>query len=229
MRRDFPPATTRIARLLAALHRDYPDADCELAHSNALELVAATILSAQCTDARVNQVTPALFARYRTAADYAAAPPGALEQLIRPTGFFNNKAKSLRGMGKVLVERFGGEVPRTMDELLQLPGVARKTANVVLGTAFHVPAGVVVDTHVARLSARLGLSAASTPEKIERELMALVPQDEWIFFGHALILHGRRVCAAKQPACGHCSLAALCPSAETVAEPARALKNRRPG
>lgn len=203
----------RIGPVLAALHAEYPDADCELRFRNALELLAATILSAQCTDVRVNKVTEELFREYKTADDYADAKPGVLEEEIRSTGFFNNKAKALRGMGAALRDRFGGEVPRTMDELLTVPGAARKTANVVLGTAYGIPSGVVVDTHVLRLSARLGLTAETTAVKVERDLMALVPKDEWIFFGHAIIWHGRRVCSAKKPACEGCVLERLCPSA----------------
>jgi len=206
---DAPHATD----VLAALHEEYPDADCELHHESALQLLAATILSAQCTDERVNMVTKDLFVKYRTAKDYADAPEGELEEDVRTTGFFNNKAKSLRGMGRVLHEEFGGEVPRTMEELLTIPGAARKTANVVLGTSYGIPSGVVVDTHVLRLSARLGFTAEKTAVKVERDLMKLIPQDEWIFFGHAIIWHGRRVCKAKKPACEGCALERSCPSA----------------
>ena len=204
---------TDIGEVLTILHEEYPDADCELDHGSALQLLVATILSAQCTDERVNLVTKELFAKYRTAEDYAEAPDGELEEDIRSTGFFNNKAKSLRGMGRVLVERFGGEVPNTMEELLTVPGAARKTANVVLGTAYGIPSGVVVDTHVQRLSQRLGLTTQKTAVKVERDLMELVPKDEWIFFGHAIIWHGRRVCKAKKPACEGCAFERSCPSA----------------
>ncbi len=223
-------AAERIEPILAELHRLYPDANCALRHSSPLELLVATVLSAQCTDVRVNLVTPALFAKYRGPADYMNARPGSLENDIRSTGFFNNKAKSLRGMGRALVERHGGEVPRTMRELLEIPGVARKTANVVLGNAFGIADGVVVDTHVFRLSDRLALSRAKTPEKVEQDLMHLVPREGWIYVSHALILHGRSVCIARAPRCDACSLAPLCPSAaigKAVAEPKKRGENRR--
>ena len=181
-------------RLVALLARAHPEAECALVHSNALELLVATILSAQCTDVRVNQVTRELFKKYRRAQDYANADPKVLEQEIRSTGFFRNKARSLIGMGKTLVEKFGGEVPSTMEELLELPGVARKTANVVLGTWFGKATGVVVDTHVARLSKRLGLTRHDDPKKIEQDLMERIPQKDWIDFSHRLIWHGRKVC-----------------------------------
>ena len=199
-----------IARRLA---REYADATCALVHETPLQLLVSTILSAQCTDERVNLVTRELFKKYRTARDFAKSPPGVLEREIRSTGFFNNKAKSLRGAGAALVERHGGEVPRTMEELLELPGVARKTANVVLGTAFGIAAGVVVDTHVTRLSHLLGLTRQDAPEKIERELMELLPKGEWIDFSHRLIWHGRKVCIARRPRCHACVLADACPSA----------------
>ena len=208
----------RMRKILRRLHRAYPEATCALRHENAFELLVATILSAQCTDERVNQVTRRLFRRFRRPEDYARSPPGELEEWIRPTGFYNNKAKALRGLGKALVERFGGEVPRTMEELLTLPGVARKTANVVLGTAFGIPSGIVVDTHVFRLAHRLGLSEGRTPEEVERDLMAITPKKEWIYLGHALIQHGRRVCKARTPLCDECVLADVCPSAHR-AEP----------
>ncbi|HEX9732958.1 MAG TPA: endonuclease III [Thermoanaerobaculia bacterium] len=197
--------------VVRGLHDLYPDADCELRHENPLELLVATILSAQATDQRVNQVTAGLFARYRTAADYAAAAPEVFEQEIRSTGFYRNKTRLVLGAAKRMVAAYGGEVPDTMDELVTLPGVARKTANLVLGTAFGKPAGVVVDTHVKRLAFRLGLSPQKDPGKIERDLMAKVPKRDWIFLGHALILHGRRVCNARKPLCGDCALASLCP------------------
>lgn len=198
-------------KLLPKLRELYPDAGCELLFETPLELLVATILSAQATDERVNQVTRALFAKYKTAADYAAADPAIFEQEIRSTGFYRNKTKLVLGAAKRLVEAYGGEIPQTMAELTTLPGVARKTANLVLGTAFGKATGVVVDTHVQRLAGRLGLSAETAPEKIERDLMAAVPQSEWIFLGHALILHGRRVCAARKPACSKCGLASICP------------------
>ncbi|MSR46062.1 MAG: endonuclease III [Planctomycetes bacterium] len=203
----------RALEIVRALAEEHGDATCALQHRNAFELLVATILSAQCTDARVNQVTPALFARYPTARALAASAPGEVEALIRPTGFFNNKAKNLRGCARALIERHGGEVPRTMEELLFLPGVARKTANVVLGTAYGIAAGVVVDTHVIRITRLLGLTRQSTPEKIERDLAVLLPADEWINFSHRLIWHGRKVCIARRPQCQRCSLAPLCPSA----------------
>jgi endonuclease-3 len=200
-----------ISRRLA---REYADAECALVHDTPLQLLIATILSAQCTDERVNLVTKELFRRYRDARSIAESPPGELEQVIRPTGFFNNKAKNLRACCRILVERHGGEVPRTMDELLELPGVARKTANVVLGTAFGVAAGVVVDTHVMRITRLLRLTRQRDPEKIERDLIRLLPQSEWIDFSHRLIWHGRRVCIARRPQCARCVLADLCPSAK---------------
>ncbi len=201
----------KVRELLRRLHELYPDADCELLHSNPLELLVATILSAQSTDVRVNQVTRELFEKYPTAADYAAADPRVFEQDVRSTGFYRDKTRRVLGTAKRIVEVYGGEVPDTMEDLVTLPGVARKTANVVLGTAFGKAAGVVVDTHVKRLSGRLGLSAESDPVKIENDLMAALPEGEWIFAGHALILHGRRVCPARKPRCGECGLAGVCP------------------
>ncbi|HET8712663.1 MAG TPA: endonuclease III [Gemmatimonadales bacterium] len=203
---------TRARKIIARLKKAYPDATCALNHGNALELVVATILSAQCTDARVNMVTPHLFAKYRSAADYAAADPRVLEKEIQSTGFFRNKTKSIIGMAQALVERHGGEVPQTMEELTALPGVGRKTANVVLGTWFRKNEGVVVDTHVQRLSALLGLSRLGDPVKIEQELMEIVPRDDWTWFSHTLIHHGRGVCIARRPQCGDCVLNRLCPS-----------------
>ncbi len=202
----------RIGPILRALHVTYPDATCALRHENALQLLVATILSAQCTDARVNLVTEPLFAKYRTAADFANADPLAFQAEIRSTGFFRAKTKSILGAAKRLVERHGGEVPATMEELVELPGVARKTANVVLGTWFKKAAGVVVDTHVERLSRRLKLTREKTPVKIEADLMKLVPEADWIAFSHMLIWHGRRVCSARSPRCDACSLARWCPS-----------------
>jgi endonuclease-3 len=204
----------RTAELLARLEAAYPDARCALDHGGSLELLVATILSAQCTDVRVNQVTPALFRRYPTAADYAQAPLAELEEAIRPTGFFRNKARSLRGLGAALVERHGGRVPETMAELVRLPGVGRKTANVVLGNAFGRDEGIVVDTHVGRLARRLGLTREDDPEKVERDLMELVPRGKWTLWAHLLIAHGRAVCRAPRPRCGECPVADLCPSAE---------------
>ena len=202
----------RARKILARLKREYPDATSALHHSNALELVVATILSAQCTDARVNMVTPHLFAKYRTAADYAAADPRVLEKEIQSTGFFRNKTKSIIGMAHALVERHGGEVPQTMEELTALPGVGRKTANVILGTWFKKNEGVVVDTHVHRLTKLLGLTREDDPVKIERELMEIVPRDDWTWFSHTLILHGRAVCIARRPKCAECVINRLCPS-----------------
>ncbi len=199
------------ARLIARLRRAYPDAECALHHDNPLQLLVATILSAQCTDERVNKVTPALFAKYRTAADFAAALPGELENLIRSTGFFRNKAKSIRNCCRTIADRHDGKVPDTMAELIQLDGCGRKTASVVLGVAFRKAEGIVVDTHVQRLSRRLGLTRHTTPEKIERALMDIVPHNDWIDFSHLLICHGRRRCAARKPDCAHCELLALCP------------------
>src|SRR5213594_1777402 len=208
-------ATERKARarkIIARLKREYPDATCALHHHSALELVVATILSAQCTDARVNLVTPALFAKYRAAADYAAADPRVLEREIQSTGFFRNKTKSIIGMARALVERHGGQVPDTMDGLTGLPGVGRKTANVILGTWFKKNEGVVVDTHVQRLSHLLGLTRQDDPVKIEQELMEIVPREDWTWFSHTLIQHGRAVCIARRPRCADCALNRLCPS-----------------
>jgi endonuclease-3 len=200
----------RASRIVGELHRLYPDADCALNHRNPLELLVATILSAQCTDERVNLVTPALFRSYPTAADYARADLAEMEDAIRSTGFFRNKAKALVGLGKALVERHAGEVPDRMEDLVLLPGVGRKTANVLLGTWFGRPA-IAVDTHVARLSARLGLAFETDADKIEREMMDILPQEEWTFASAALIWHGRRVCAARTPACERCGLRPDCP------------------
>ncbi len=212
-----PLARTRRARQLAgALERGYPDAHCELNFTTPLELAVATILSAQSTDVRVNMVTPALFARYRTAADYASASRVELEEMIRSTGFFRNKTTSLIGLGQALVERFDGQVPGTLAELVTLPGFGRKTANVVLGHAFGVP-GITVDTHVARLVARWGLTPQTDPVKIEADLNAQLPRAQWTSFSDRTIFHGRRVCHAKKPACGACFLAPLCPSYGTGA------------
>lgn len=199
-------------KIIARLKREYPDATCALHHQSALELVVATILSAQCTDARVNMVTPHLFAKYRTAADYAAADPRVLEKEIQSTGFFRNKTKSIIGMAQALVERHGGAVPQTMDELTALPGVGRKTANVILGTWFKKNEGVVVDTHVHRVTRLLKLTRQDDPVKIEQELMEIVPRDDWTWFSHTLIQHGRQVCVARRPKCAECVVNRLCPS-----------------
>ena len=200
----------RVAAILAGLDAAYPDANCELKHENAFQLLISTILSAQCTDVRVNQVTAELYKKYRRPDDVAYASPAELEKEIRPTGFFRNKTKSIMGASKALVEKFGGEVPRTMEQILTLPGVARKTGNVVLGTAYGIASGVVVDTHVMRLSQRLDLTRNDVPKKIEQDLMKVIPQDRWIKFSHQLIWHGRRVCFARKPKCVECNLESLC-------------------
>ena len=201
----------RLKGIIAALDRTYPEAHCELDHKNPLELLIATILSAQCTDKRVNIVTAELFKKYRSAADYAGAPLAELQQAVKTTGFFRNKARNLKAACQAIVAKHGGQVPQTMEELVQLRGVGRKTANVVLGNAFGINAGVVVDTHVARLSYRLGLTTQKTPEKIEKDLMSLVPQGQWTLFSHWLIWHGRRRCFARNPDCANCEVLRLCP------------------
>jgi endonuclease-3 len=213
-RESFRTRTERAARILTQLRQTYPTAHCELDYASPLELLLATILSAQCTDKQVNRVTPALFAKYRTAAAYANADVRELERAIQRLGFFRNKAKNIKACCQKLVEHHGGEVPRTMEELTALDGVGRKTANVVLGNAFNVNVGIVVDTHVARLSQRLGLSRQTTPAKIEQDLMKVVPLPEWTMFSHWLIWHGRRRCHARKPDCANCELRALCPSAD---------------
>ena len=200
----------RVAAILAKLDEAYPSATCELNHKSAFELLIATILSAQCTDVRVNQVTQTLFKKYPDAKALAYATPGELEQEIRPTGFFRNKAKSVMGASKGILENFGGEVPRTMEEILTLPGVARKTANVVLGTAYGIPSGIVVDTHVQRITNRLDLTRNEDPKKIEQDLMQVIPKDKWIQFSHQIIWHGRRVCQARKPKCLECNMESLC-------------------
>ena len=205
------PSAARAAAIGTALAAAYPDATCELDFRGPYQLLVATILSAQCTDARVNMVTPALFERFPDPGALARADQAEIEALIRSTGFFRNKAKSLLGMARAVVERHGGEIPASMNDLTKLPGVGRKTANVVLGTAFGLSTGVVVDTHVARLAGRLGLSDESDPERIERDMMELFPPASWVPLGHRLILHGRRVCHARKPACGGCALAPSCP------------------
>ena len=208
------PSSAPAPEVVARLEAEYPDARTELDWSNPLELLVATILSAQTTDVQVNKVTERLFAKYRTAEDYADAPSHVLEEDIRPTGFYRNKARSLRGMASALVEEHGGEVPRTMSELVALPGVGRKTANVVLGNAFGVDEGIVVDTHVRRVSGRLGLTQNRDPGKIEQDLMQVVPKEDWTIFSHLLILHGRRICKSRKPDCPNCTLNDICPSAD---------------
>jgi len=212
-------------QVVAALAREYPNALCALSHENPFQLLAATILSAQCTDERVNLVTPELFRRFPDPAALARAEQSEVETLIRSTGFFRAKATSLRAMARKLVEEFRGEVPRTLEELTRLPGVGRKTANVLLGTAFGIASGVVVDTHVKRISRLLGLARESTPEKIEAELAGVLPKEEWINFSHRLIHHGRQICVARRPKCADCPLLAICPrtglpALETAAGPA---------
>jgi endonuclease-3 len=215
-RRERPSlknAAQRIRPIIARLRRRYPDARCALDHQDPLQLLVATILSAQCTDERVNIVTKDLFRNYRTAADYADANPEVFEQEIKSTGFFRNKTKSVLGMARALLERHRGRVPDTMEQLTALPGVGRKTANVVLGTAFGINAGVVVDTHVGRIANRLKLTRHSDPVKIEQDLMRLVPQQDWTDFSHLLIHHGRQICVARKPRCEICPVNHLCPSA----------------
>jgi endonuclease-3 len=202
---------TQARKIIAALKRLYPGAHCELDFKTPLELLVATILSAQCTDKRVNLITKELFKRYRTAKDYAESEPAELEGLIRSAGFFRSKAKSIQEMARALIDDFGGKVPKTMDELLTLRGVARKTANVILGTVFGESEGIVVDTHMKRLAYRTGLSDEEDPVKVERDLMACVPKASWIFFGHAMVWHGRRVCHALAPQCPSCTLRSFCP------------------
>lgn len=204
----------RTEEILERLEEEYPQACCALDHQTPLQLLVATILSAQCTDKRVNMVTPALFERFPDAASYAEADMAELEEMIRTTGFYRNKAKSLQGLGQALQSDYEGEVPATMNELSSLPGVGRKTANVVLGNAFGIDEGIVVDTHVGRLSHRLGLTEQKNPEKIEADLMSLVPQEDWTLWAHLLIFHGRQVCKARRPVCTDCVLVDLCPSAE---------------
>lgn len=208
--------TVSAVEVVARLKKVYPDTKTALDFSTPLEMLVATILSAQCTDAMVNRVTPAVFGRYRAAADYAAAALADLEELVRPTGFFRNKSKNIIAAAAIISERFGGEVPRTMAELVSLPGVARKTANVVLSEAYGVIAGIAVDTHVKRLSNRLGLSDSGSPERIERDLMAALPSDDWYAACNTLIYHGRQVCFARKPRCDLCVLADVCPSAFKV-------------
>jgi endonuclease-3 len=204
----------RTAEIFARLRAEYPESRCSLDFESPLQLLVATVLAAQCTDERVNAATPALFRRCPTARHYAEIPIGELEELVRTTGFFRNKARSVQNLGRTLLAAHGGEVPATMDELNALPGVGRKTANVVLGNAFGKNEGVVVDTHVQRLSRRLGLTEETDPEKIERDLIPLIPREDWTLWSHLLIDHGRKVCKARKPECPVCRVADLCPSAE---------------
>ncbi|HMY58223.1 MAG TPA: endonuclease III [Pseudomonadota bacterium] len=213
-RRTRKSETARIADILDELDRLYPDAHCELVYKSPFELLIAVILSAQCTDDRVNMITPTLFARFPDPAALAQADLEELEKIIYSTGFYRNKAKNIKACAKKLVEKFGGKVPQSMPDLLSLPGVARKTANVVLGTAFGIPSGVVVDTHIGRLSQRLGMTKQDDPEKIELDLQKLWPKDRWIMSGHRLIWHGRRVCFARKPSCATCTLRPVCPAKE---------------
>jgi endonuclease-3 len=209
-----PTSPERVAEILDILAKTYPGVVCALNHKNAWELTVATILSAQCTDVRVNLVTPALFKAFPTPKAMAAASLPELEELIRTTGFFRNKAKSIQGAARVVVEEFGGKVPQTMEDILRLPGVARKTGNVVLGSWYGIAVGVVVDTHVMRLSRRLELTKEATPEKVERDLTKIIPQPRWISFSHELIHHGRQICVARKPRCVDCTLEKLCNSAD---------------
>ena len=211
-KKRLAPPSERAPAIYATLQQAYPDAKCALDHRNAYELIVATILSAQCTDKRVNMVTPALFERYPDARAMSVADPEILQEMIKSTGFFRNKTKSLLGMANAVVEQHGGDVPRTMAELVKLPGVGRKTANVVLGNAFGIDEGVVVDTHVSRLSNRLGLTRESDPVKIEQDLMALYPKQQWTMLSHLLISHGREICDARKPLCERCVVTQLCPS-----------------
>ncbi len=220
-RESFAHKQARASRIIAGLRETYPDAHCELNFSNPLELLIATILSAQCTDKRVNMVTASLFQTYRTAAEFAAAPPSALEEAIRSTGFFRNKAKSIQSCCAALVREHAGRVPRGMAALTALAGVGRKTANVVMGNAFGLNEGVVVDTHVARLAQRLGLTREHDPEKIERDLMPLAAREDWTNLSHWLIWHGRRRCTARSPDCDHCEVQALCPRIGVVEKVAK--------
>lgn len=220
------PSNSRTRNILSSLAAEYPDATCSLNFQSPLELLIATILSAQCTDERVNQVTKSLFQKYRSARDYASVPLSELESDIQSTGFYRNKAKSIRACCERLDREFGGKVPPDMDALVELPGVGRKTANVVLGTAFGIPSGIVVDTHVARISRRLGLTDQNDPVKIEQDLMTIIPQSEWIAFSHRMIQHGRRYCQAKKPNCRDCPLADPCPKIG-VAGPAEAASSKR--
>ncbi|HXM92927.1 MAG TPA: endonuclease III [Candidatus Dormibacteraeota bacterium] len=211
-KKEYPVGTDprRVAAILAKLDEAHPNVTCALVHANPFQLLVSTILSAQCTDVRVNQVTETLYKKYPTPEAFAYATPKDLEQDIRPTGFFRNKTKSVMGASKAIIEQFGGQVPRTMEEILTLPGVARKTANVVLGTAYGIASGVVVDTHVMRVSRRLDLTRNTDPKKIEQDLIKIVPEEKWIEFSHQLIWHGRRVCVARKPRCIECNLEKIC-------------------
>ena len=211
-RESLDELKARTRAIIRRLKRAYPDARCSLNHTNPFELLVATILSAQCTDERVNMVTADLFRKYRKPEDYLNVSPRELEKDIQSTGFFRNKTKSIQGASKLLMEQYGGQVPQTMEELLELPGVARKTANVVLGNAFDIHAGVVVDTHVTRLSHRLGLTQQKTAEKIEQELIPIVPKKDWVIFPHLMIYHGRKICKARTPLCAECTIEKQCPS-----------------
>lgn len=212
--RASSPASERVPEIIRRLQEAHPDARCALDHANPLQLLVATILSAQCTDERVNKVTPSLFERYPDAADFAEADRTELEGLVRSTGFFRRKAEHIQEACRLIAHQHDGQVPAEMEALLALPGVARKTANVVLGVAFDLADGIVVDTHVKRLAQRLGLSAKTNPDKIEQDLMKLIPRDMWIDISHLLIFHGRRVCSARNPDCRHCTLNQLCPAAD---------------
>ena len=206
-------AKTRVAEIIESLEKEYPDAKTALDYTSPLEILVATILSAQCTDKRVNIVTKSLFKKYRTAADYANADLGELEAVVRSTGFYRNKAKNIKNAGRMLIEKYDSKVPRTMSELIELPGVARKTANIVLSNAYGIVVGIAVDTHVRRLSKRLGLTENTNPDKIEKDLMKIVPKNQWKRINNLLIFHGRNVCIARKPKCGICSLNKICPSA----------------
>ncbi len=212
IREDFANKARRARKIVTLLKKIYPQARCSLNFKNPLQLLVATRLSAQCTDERVNQVTPTLFQKYRKAEDFARASQFELEKMIRSTGFFRAKAKSIRKAAKKMAENFGGRVPKTMEEMLTLDGIGRKSANVILGNAYGIPSGIAVDTHVLRIAKRLGLSYTKTPEKMEQELMALVPKKDWILFPHLVISHGRKICQARKPKCGECGLNKLCPS-----------------
>lgn len=212
----------RVRAILKRLDEAYPEATCELKHENAFQLLVATILSAQCTDARVNMVTPGLFKKYPTPQHLAYANPHDIETEIKSTGFFRNKTKSIMGASRKLVEEFGGEMPRTMEDMLKLPGAARKTSNVVLGTAFGIPSGVVVDTHMLRLARRLDLTQHEDPKNVEQDLMRVIPQEKWIKFSHQIIWHGRRVCYARNPNCAECNMETICYSKDKTIRPGRA-------
>ena len=212
IREGFNKKKGRALRIISFLKKEYPQARCSLNFDNPLQLLVATRLSAQCTDERVNLVTPALFKKYKTSEDFARASQAELQRMVKSTGFFRGKAKSIRMAAKKMVERFGGKVPRTMEEMLSLDGIGRKSANVILGNAYGIPSGIAVDTHVLRLSKRLGLSCAKTPEKVEEELIKLVPKKDWILFPHLIIWHGRKVCQARKPKCKECGLNKVCPS-----------------